>query len=251
MIASSEFLGVDILDGGVLRLVMHQPAKKNALNATMRLALLEAIRVAGNDPSVTGLILTGAGDTYSAGGDIQGLMKVETEAFRSYLQQGHALVKALWDFEKPAVASIEGIGVGGGLALAMCCDQIVIGHSARIGFSFIKIGFVPDWGTPFTVPQRVGRAVASRLFTSGSLVTADEALRIGLVDQVVDDNAVQDTGVQIATALSQHPPRAFALTKRLMRTVPNSLDTAFEMELFAQQSCFKSDEFLDGVKPFL
>ncbi len=236
---------------GVVRLTMSQPGKKNAMNATMRESLRSKIAEAATDPDTRALILTGGDGDFSAGGDIQGLMRVETSDFRGYLQKGHRLVRAFWSFEKPAVAAIEGVGVGGGLALAMCCDHIVMGASARIGFTFVKIGFVPDWGTPYTVVQRVGKTAATRLFQTADLVCSEEALRIGLVDAVVDDADVQKEAIDAASRLARRPPQAFALTKRMMRTATDSLDTALEYELAAQQSCFKSDEFLEGVRPFL
>ena len=236
---------------GLVRLTMSQSGKKNAMNAEMRETLrTEMMEIAAN-PAIGAVILTGADGDFSAGGDIQGLMEVQESEFRAYLKQGHRVVRAFWDFEKPAVAAIEGVGVGGGLALAMCCDHIVMGASARIGFTFVKIGFVPDWGTPFTVAQRVGRATAAKLFLSAELVGADEALRIGLVDAVVADAEVQQVGIDTALMLARRPRQAFALTKRMTRTTPDSLDAALELELAAQQNCFKSDEFLEGVKPFL
>ena len=247
----NDFVRIENMDGGIRRLTMCQPGKKNAMNAAMRDGLRQEIERIAADTTANGLVLTGADGEYSAGGDIQGLMAVEPERFRTYLQQGHLLVKALWSLEKPAVAAIEGVGVGGGLALAMCCDFIVMGRSARIGFTFSKIGFVPDWGTPYTVVQRVGPAAARRLFQQASLVDAETALSVGLVDSVVDDSTVQEAALAQARRLTELPPRAFALTKRVLQTVPPSLESALELELIAQQSCFKSDEFMAGVAPFV
>lgn len=251
MTPASPFLQREELPGGILRLTMTQPGRKNAMNAAMRAALFAAVQAAQPDPGTRALVLTGAAGTFSAGGDIKGLMQIETSAFRAYLQEGHALVRALWGFEKPAVAAIEGVGVGGGLALAMCCDRIILGDGARIGFTFIRIGFVPDWGTPFTVPRRIGRAAAARLFLGGEIIGAGEALRLGLVDEVVPDARVQEAAVAAAERLAGNPARAFALTKRMMRNLPDNLDAALEMELLAQQGCFKSEEFLQGAAPFL
>ena len=236
---------------GLVRLTMTQPGKKNAMNASMRETLRsELVEVAAN-PAIGAVILTGADGDFSAGGDLHGLMQVQKSEFRDYLKHGHQVVRAFWNFEKPAVAAVEGVGVGGGLALAMCCDHIVMGASARIGFTFVKIGFVPDWGTPYTVAQRVGKATAAKLFLSAELVSADEALRIGLVDAVAADAEVQQAAIDTARRLARQPRRAFALTKRIMRTIPDSLDAALEFELSAQENCFKSDEFMEGVKPFL
>lgn len=236
---------------GIVQLVMNQPHKKNALNAAMREALTERITVLADDPAVSALILTGAGGNFSAGGDIQGLVKVDKADFRRYLKRGHQLVLKLWNVEKPTVAAIEGVGVGGGLALAMCCDVIVMGRSATIGFSFLKIGFVPDWGTLYTVTQRVGTARARELFLTADLIDAARARDIGLVDLVVDDDQVQSAAVAAAQRLSQRPRRAYAYTKRFLQNLPATLEQTLEFETLAQQDCFKSEDFLAGVAPYL
>jgi 2-(1,2-epoxy-1,2-dihydrophenyl)acetyl-CoA isomerase len=236
---------------GVTWLTMHQPGKKNAMTAEMRDTLKERISVLGHDPGARGIVLTGAGGDFSAGGDIQGLMAVDPADFRAYLKKGHELVSALWAFEKPAVAAIEGVGVGGGLALAMCCDHIVAGRSARIGFTFVRIGFVPDWGTLYTVTRRVGWARARRLFLDAGLVGANDALAIGLVDEVVADDEVQSAAAAAVERLAARPKRAYAYTKRFLQNMPVSLDQALEFEAMVQENCFKSDEFFEGVEPFL
>ncbi len=236
---------------GIVQLVMNQPHKKNALNAAMREALAERITVLADDPAVSALILTGADGNFSAGGDIQGLMMVEKADFRRYLKRGHQLVLKLCNVEKPTVAAIEGVGVGGGLALAMCCDFIVMGRSATIGFSFLKIGFVPDWGTLYTVTQRVGTARARGLFLTADLIDAARARDIGLVDLVVDDDQVQSAAVAAAQRLAQRPRRAYAYTKRFLQNLPATLEQTLEFETLAQEDCFKSEDFLAGVAPYL
>jgi len=244
-------LDVDQPAEGILRLAMRQPAKKNALNAAMREALFERLEAAAVDPAVRAVVLTGAEGTYSAGGDLQGLQAVEPADFRAYLQRGHRLVQLLYRFEKPTVAAIEGVGVGGGLALALCCDAIVMGRSARVGFTFLRIGFVPDWGTLHTLGRRVGPARARQLFLDPQLMDAERALAIGLADEAADDGRVQDTALATAVRLAGQAPRAYALTKRLLQTLPADLDGALEAELIAQQSCFAGPEFREGVAAFL
>ena len=236
---------------GIVQLVMSQPGKKNAMNAAMREALVERIEALAIDPGVTALILSGAEGQFSAGGDLQGLMKVDKAEFRHYLKRGHQLVLTLWNFEKPAVAAIEGVGVGGGLALAMCCDHIVMGRSSRIGFSFLQIGFVPDWGTMFTVTQRIGASKARELFLTAELIDSARALEIGLVDRVVDDDQVQSTAMNVAQRLAHQPKRAFAYTKRFLQNIPNTLEQTLEFEAMVQENCFKSEDFLSGVAGFL
>ena len=247
----SDFVKLDRLESGILRLVMNQPGKKNAMNAAMRTELREQVEAAAVDRETKAVILTGADGEFSAGGDIQGLMAVDKANFRHNLKAGHKVVESFWELEKPLISAIEGVGVGGGLALAMCADHIVMSETARIGFTFMKIGFVPDWGTPFTVAKRVGPGVARRLFQSCDTLDAQEAWRIGLVDEIVPAATVQHRAVDAAKKLAARPPRAFAYTKRLMQSLPNNLDAALEMEVMVQENCFKNEEFMAGVERFI
>jgi 2-(1,2-epoxy-1,2-dihydrophenyl)acetyl-CoA isomerase len=246
-----NFLEERLAAPGIVQLVMSQPGKKNAMNAAMREALAERIEALAIDPGVSALILSGADGQFSAGGDLQGLMKVDKAEFRQYLKRGHQLVLKLWGFEKPAVAAIEGVGVGGGLALAMCCDHIVMGRSSRIGFSFLQIGFVPDWGTLFTVSHRIGAPRARELFLMAELIDSEHALEIGLVDRVVDDDQVQSAALKAAQRLAHQPKRAFAYTKGFLQNIPHTLEQTLEFEAMVQENCFKSEDFLSGVAAVL
>lgn len=246
-----DFVLESRLAPGIVQLTMHQPGKKNAMNAAMREELGRRMDAIAADASVEALVLAGADGDFSAGGDIQGLVQVERSDFRAYLARGHDLVRKLWRVEKPTVAAIEGVGVGGGLALAMCCDHVVMGRSARIGFTFVRIGFVPDWGTMFTVARRVGTARARALFLGAGLVEAAQAVAMGLVDEVVDDADVSAAAIAAAQRLAGQPKRAYALTKRFLQQLPATLEETLEFELMVQDACFKSDDFLKGVQPFL
>lgn len=235
---------------GILRLIMSEPVKKNAMSRAMREQLLRALESAVHDPAVHAVVLTGANGTYSAGGDLDGIAQLAPETFRSYLADGHKLVRAAYHFPKPLVAAIEGVGVGGGVALALCGDLILMSRSARLGLPFLKIGFVPDWGTLHTLPRRVGWQNAYRLFAMAGLIGAEEAARIGLCDEVADEGAVQARAVETAAALAQQPPNAFAQLKRIMGDLSGSLDAALEAELDAQDACFRGAEFAEGLKAF-
>lgn len=240
----------DVPRAGILRLAMHHPGKKNALSREIRETLRESFAAAAIDGLVDGVILTGAGDTYSAGGDLDGISAVPPAEFAAYLSAGHDLVRLVYAFPKPVVTAIAGIGVGGGIALALCGDVILMSHSARVGLPFLKIGFVPDWGTLHTLPRRVGWHAAKRLFLEARLVGAEEAERIGLCDAVVPDAALQEAAVERASALAAQAPAAFAETKRIMSALSGSLEEALARELKAQEAAFSGREFQEGLAAF-
>jgi 2-(1,2-epoxy-1,2-dihydrophenyl)acetyl-CoA isomerase len=236
---------------GILRLAMNLPEKMNAMNLEMRIALEEAVLSARDDSEVHGLVLRGTGGTYSAGGDIQSILSVPREEFRRTLQAGHRLVKLIYSLDMPTVAAIDGTAVGGGLSLAMCCDGVLAANDARIGFTFLRIGLVPDFGCLYTVPRRVGLARARTLFLDPQLLSGEKAAAIGLVDNSVPTPDLQGEAVEMVRRFIDQPPQTFALTKRLLQTLPGDLDGALEAELIAQQSCFKAPEFNEGVAAFL
>lgn len=247
----AEILQSTTEDGGVVHLSLSQRSKKNAINYRMREKLLEILEEQAAGGRARAIVLSGDGENFSAGGDIEGLLKVEPKDFRAYLQRGHKLVRALWNLEIPTVAAIEGIGVGGGIALAMCCDHVIAARSARIGFTFLKIGFVPDWGTIFTLSQRVGVTRARNIFLNAELLTANEAKDLGIVDQVVDDGEAVASALARAEKLAAMPRDAYTYTKKFLQNLPNNLEQALEFELFAQQTCFKSEDFMRSTARFL
>jgi enoyl-CoA hydratase/carnithine racemase len=233
---------------GLLRLAMSQPGKKNAIDRAMREALLGAFAEAARDERTHAVVLTGDGADYGAGGDLDGIAAIPPPEFRAYLAEGHRLVRAAYAFPKPLVAAVAGIGVGGGVALALCADHVVMAKGARVGLPFQRIGFVPDWGTLHTLPRRLGPHAAARLFARMGLIGAEEAGIIGFADELADEAALQDAALARAEALAALPPRAFAETKRLLRDA-DALDVALAAELDAQERQF-TGEFREGLAAF-
>jgi 2-(1,2-epoxy-1,2-dihydrophenyl)acetyl-CoA isomerase len=233
---------------GLLRLVMSQPGKKNAMDRAMREALLGALGAAAADEATHAVVLTGEGADYSAGGDLDGIAAIPPTEFRAYLAEGHRLVRAAYAFPKPLVAAVAGTGVGGGVALALCADRLVLARSARIGLPFLRIGFVPDWGTIHTLPRRVGPHAAGKLFARKGLIGAEEAAIVGLADELVEDASLEAAALDRAAALAALPPRGFAATKRMLREEA-ALDAALSAELDAQEAQF-TGEFREGLAAF-
>jgi len=235
---------------GILRLVMNQPERRNPLTRELREALARALEAALADEAVRALVLTGAGGAFSAGGDLASMGELTQGEARARLKAGHRIVRMLALAEKPVVAAIEGPAFGGGAALALLADLVVMGEGARIGFPFFKVGLVPDYGLLHTVPRRVGAGHARRLFLTAATVAAPEALAIGLVDEVVADDAVQAAGLAAAERLAAMPAPAFAMTKQLLAHAPQSLDAALEGEVLAQTLAFATEEHAEGRRAF-
>jgi 2-(1,2-epoxy-1,2-dihydrophenyl)acetyl-CoA isomerase len=243
-------IAIERLDGGVARATIDRPEKRNAVDPATREALADALAGLSADASVRALVLTGAGGNFSAGGDLGTMDGMDGPAARRRMKGGHRLVRALAEFERPVVAAVEGFAFGAGASLMLLADFAVAGRGATIGFPFLKIGLVPDWGMLHALPRRVGLARARRLICLAESVPAPDALAIGLLDEVVEDAEVQGRALDLARRLAALPPHAFAATKRQLALQPAPLDATLEAEALAQSLLFTGAEFAEGLAAF-
>ncbi len=235
----------------VARLAINRPEARNAMNAELRAALFDALDTALADSAIRAVILTGSERAFSAGGDIGTMAGLDSISGRARLRGGHKLVRLLANAEKPVIAAVHGWAMGAGAGLAVVCDTLIMGRSARIGFPFFRLGVAPDYGLAATLAQRVGFSRARQLLLYARQVPAEEALAIGLADEVVDDAAVADAALARADELAAQPAFALALTKRLFAQQPASLEALLELEALTQALCFQTSEFEEGYKAFM
>jgi 2-(1,2-epoxy-1,2-dihydrophenyl)acetyl-CoA isomerase len=151
---------------------------------------------------------------------------------------------------KPLVAAVTGHAVGAGAGLALLCDTILMGRSAAMGFPFIKIGLVPDFGISHTLASRIGPAAAKQAILYGRTFSAAEAETIGLADKVVGDDEVHTQALVLATELAELPAYALSLTKQMFRTGGDGLEAALQREALNQALCLGSADTREGVAAF-
>lgn len=147
-------------EAALARISLNRPERRNALGPDLRDALIGALEAALADASVRAIVLTGAGGTFCAGGDISTMGGLDAAGAKARMADNQRLVRVLAGAEKPLVAALEGFAMGAGASIALWCDAVVMGQGARIGFPFLKMGLVPDYGLLFTLPRRVGGARA-------------------------------------------------------------------------------------------
>src|ERR1043166_9525583 len=171
----------------VTTITLDRPQKLNAFSGTMREDLLAALRGAEGNVGV----ITGAGRASCAGGDLELLAPVQEthdrDGFRKLLDAGRDVVVQIATMPKPVIAAVNGVAAGAGCNLALACDYRIASEAARFSESFVRIGLHPDWGGTWLLPRLIGASRAFELMATGRMVDADEALRIGLVDRVVND----------------------------------------------------------------
>jgi len=233
----------DIPEPGIALITLNRPERLNAFTDTMITEWVDAINRAKTDPEVRVLVVTGAGRGFCAGVDVSGQpgtglhwtdeRKDEAKLIdkRNYLRESvQRIPRTLVDFEKPYIAAINGVCVGGGMEMANMCDIRIASEQARFGEIFVKLGTIPGDGGCYFLPRIVGIAKALELICTGDIIDAQEAYRIGYVSKVVPPDQLMPTTMELARKLAKGPPIAIGLAKRLIyRAWDMEMNTALEM----------------------
>ena len=241
---------------GILTITLNRPDKLNAFIGHMRRDLAEAIEHAGSDRSVRAVIITGAGRAFCAGGDVRFMAELmernDTEEFARILGAGRRVILAIRQMTKPVIAAVNGPASGAGANLAFACDLRIAATTATFSQSFLKVGLHPDWGGTFFLPRLVTPNKACELFFLGEAIDAAEALRLGIVNQVVEPEELEGATVQLAERLRAAPPLALAAAKQAVYASDAAdLEEMLRYETEAQLRCFESDDGHEGVHAFL
>ena len=247
-----ELLLVSDLNG-VRTITLNRPERLNALGAGLPDQLRQAVKEAIADDETRVIVLTGAGRAFSAGGDIRGWEGLfgNPRAMKSYLQARHQIVLDLQRCAKPVIAAVNGDAVGGGCGLALSCDIRLAADTARLGFSFTKIGVVPDWGSTYYLPRLVGTARACELVFSADLISAQEAERIGLVNHVYPAAELAERTRELAEKLAGNAPLALGLAKAaIYRSWHLDLASELDGEENNQAITFQTQDVREGIEAF-
>ena len=245
-----------VADHGPVRVItLNRPAALNAFTAEMHGLLLPALQAAAADVSVRALVLTGAGRGFCAGQDLsdpamvgQGIPDVGAVIEQRY----RPLAEALYAMPVPTIAAVNGVAAGAGANIALGCDFVFAARGASFIQAFSKIGLVPDAGGSWLLPRLVGRARAIGLAMTGDKLPAEEAERIGLIWKCVDDAALMDSVLTLATRLAAMPSRALAATRRVIDAGSRStLAEAVTLEADTQRELGRAHDFAEGVAAFL
>jgi enoyl-CoA hydratase len=250
---SFQFLSFEPDADGLALVTINRPEKRNALNQALICELGEAFRIARDDASVKGLILTGAGDkAFVAGADIGELAEVDAIEAERISRRGQEIFRTLETLRKPSIAAINGYALGGGLELAMCCTIRIASPNAMLGQPEVKLGIVPGYGATQRLPRLIGRGRALELLLSGEPIEAAEAHRLGLVNAIAPQNQLIVSAKQWARKVIENGPLAVALT---MESVDAGLDGGLQTGLRFESMAFGltaiSEDRREGTTAFL
>lgn len=236
----------------VLKVMINIPEKRNALDLEVRPELIEVFQNVQSDASVRAVILTGAGEHFSSGGDLRSMQDVSGPvAAYDRLKYGHRLVRAMVDLPKPIIASVDGVAAGAGVSLVLASDLSIVSERAKFFFSFVKVGLAPDWGQYFFLPQRVGMARAKQLMLDGGSLTSQEALEAGMINRIAPAGELEAQTWAWAQSLAQGATKAQALIKAALNCWPLNLSSYLELEANLQAVALSSDDHREGRDAFL
>ena len=239
-------------DGSVALVTLNRPEKLNAMSRGMKAELVEALRGLDAHPDVRVIVLTGAGDkAFVAGADIAEFVG-RTTTDQWHLYERGTLYDAVDGLEKPVLARINGLCLGGGLELALACDLRIASERATFGQTEINLGLIPGGGASQRLPRLVGPGVAMRLALTGDTIDAREALRVGLVDEVVPHARLADRTSEIAGRIASKSGVAIRLAKAAVKgasRLPLEEGIRHEQALFAL--AMGSEDKEEGVRAFL
>jgi len=234
--------------GNILSIQLNRPAKKNAMTSSMYITMAELLNAGAKDDQIRVVLWHAAGNSFSAGNDIEDFMKNPPGPGESPQAQ---LMHALINLEKPLVAAVQGAAIGGGTTMLAHCDFVYAGESAKFQLPFVSLALVPEFGSSYLLPLRFGYTRAAELILLGGAFDATRAAELGLVTRVVPDQSLLATATETASALAARPPAAVQACKRLMkRPLREQLDQAVKLELEAFAERVRSDEAKQAFAAF-
>ena len=241
--------------GAVMTLRLNRPERLNALNPEMGRALVHGLLRGGEDQSVRAVVITGAGRGFCAGGDLQFLLDVRKRKAVSELERllvtGKEICVAIANMTKPVIAAVNGPAAGGGMNLALACDIRIASDRARFAESFANLGLYPDFGGTYFLPRIVGMARSAELFYTAEILSAEDAMRLGIVNRVFPADTFEAEVRKIAEELAGTPPLALRHVKRtILGDDRHTLEMKLDEEIRLQIHCFESEDCLEGLNAF-
>jgi 2-(1,2-epoxy-1,2-dihydrophenyl)acetyl-CoA isomerase len=238
-------------------ITLNRPDKLNSFNDELTFKLQDALKEAEKDEKTRAIILTGAGRGFCAGQDLQS-RAINVEGGQrpplgdSIRRRYNPIIVRIRRMEKPIICAVNGVAAGAGASVTFACDFRIVAQGASFIQSFTKIGLIPDSGSTFFLPRLIGFTRALELMYSADKLEAEEALRLGLINKVVQADKLMDEAMDLAKKLSQGPTKAFGLTKRAVnRAVFPDLEELLDYEASLQEIAGRSDDFQEGVKAFV
>ena len=241
------------IENGVGRIVLNRPEVLNSFNREMALAFQDAMKECISNKEVRAVLITGAGRAFCAGQDLAEAIDPQGPPLDSIVREHYnPIIKLIREIEKPVVCAVNGVAAGAGANIALACDITIAASSASFIQAFSKIGLIPDSGGTFFLPRLIGMQKATALMMLGDKIKAVEALALGMIYKVCEDETLPTETVKLAETLAKMPTLGLGLTKKALNlSLFNNLDDQLEVEEKLQTQAGQSYDYREGVNAFL
>lgn len=238
--------------GNLGYLTINRPKALNALNTEVLSELADALKEIEADDAVKAVIVTGEGKAFVAGADIAQMSKLNAVEGRAMMQAGHKVMNTIDQMPKPFIAAVNGFALGGGCELAMACDIRIASSKSKFGQPEVGLGIIPGFCGTQRLSRLVGKGMAKYLIYSAEMINAEEAFRIGLVEKVVEPDALMEAAEKLANTIASKAPIAVAQAKIAINNgFDMDLKSASQLEVEATTVCFGSEDQKEGMAAFL
>jgi enoyl-CoA hydratase len=241
---------VDVKDK-ICTVKINNPEAMNALNSTILSELDAAFTEIAANEEVSVVVITGEGRAFVAGADISQMSTMNATEGKAFGVQGSAVFRKIENLDKPVIAAINGFALGGGCELAMACDIRIASNKAKIGQPETGLGITPGFSGTQRLPRIVGLGKAKEIIYTAKPITADEAYRIGLVNSVVEPEALMDAAYAMAKQIAKNAPIALKYSKEAInKGMQTDIDSAISLENDLFALCFSTEDQKEGMKAF-
>ncbi|MFB6465377.1 enoyl-CoA hydratase/isomerase family protein [Cytobacillus sp. Hz8] len=239
------------LEETILTLTLNRPERLNAFSPDMILGLTNAIQEAGTNPDVRVIVLSGAGRSFSAGGDVKTMGESGAVQVYEHIGRLNELIVTMKDCEKPIIAAVHGFAAGAGFNLALACDLIIASEDSQFALSFSQVGLISDGGGSFHLPRLIGPHLAKQFFFSAEAIPAKRLYELGVINHLVPLEKLQEEVGKYAAKLAHGPGKAYAMQKKLIdHSLTATLEEILEQERITQTMMVQTEDHQEGIVAF-
>lgn len=249
-----EYKNIDVKkEEGIATITISRPKALNALNTETLEELENVLEVLQNDDGVKVIVITGAGEkAFVAGADISEMKDMSVFEAKKFAELGQKVFRKIELMKKPVIAAVNGYALGGGCELALACDIRIASRNAKFGQLEVGLGIIPGFGGTQRLPRIVGVSKAKELIYTGDMIDAEEALRIGLISKVVEQDKLLEEAYGIAKKIMSKGLVAVSLAKEAInKSLEVDIDSGMEYEANAFAMCFGTQDQKEGMVAFL
>lgn len=237
--------------GPVLSLTLNRPESLNAFSPEMILGLTNAIKNAQNDPDTNAIVLSGAGRSFSAGGDVKNMGQSGGVQVYEHIGRLNELIITMKETEKPIIAAVHGFAAGAGFNLALACDLIVASDDSKYILSFSQVGLVSDGGGSYLLTNLIGPHLAKQFFFTAEPVSAERLYQLGVVNDLFPIEKLQEETMKLALKLANGPGKAIGKQKKLINhALTSALEEILEEERLTQTLMVQTEDHQEGITAF-